>query len=174
MKNFNLPSVSADNLTQLEQMLGNSKTCDYAGEAWLALASGKSPSNLLAYAKTCTARAENEYRQTRAIYVSLNEHRGEGDFTLSEQLAAADPCVLATFRETILHDSAESALELVNRGAQVIGRNTMVTGGKILCRRRGEQIRKVNIDRQLQSESFKQGRIGQGSLFRFDGEIDHA
>jgi hypothetical protein len=174
MNHFNLPNVNSIDLIQLENILQNNQFREFAGEAWLILASGKSPSNLLAYVKICIARVENEHRQKRAVFISLDERQSDDDFSNFEKLAAEDPCELASSRKTVLHNAAEVALDLVNNGAEAIGRCTLVTGGKMLCRRRGEQIRKFNVDKQEQAEIFKRGGQGQGGLFGFDGEVDNA
>jgi len=174
MNKFNLQNANSLDLIQLENILKNKQTRDFAGEAWLTLANGKSPSNLLAYAKTCVARAENEHREMRATFISLDDRHSEDEFSYVDRLAAADPCELSSFRQAILHTAAELSLQLVNEGAHAIACNSLVTGGKKLCKRRGEQIRKNNIDKLVQAESFKQGKNGQGVLFGFDGETDHA
>lgn len=116
------------------------------------------------------ARAQGPRDLRPTAFISLDERLDEGDFSLHERVAAADP---ADFYDHIqqskthqFDQQTECVLSLLGGGAAAIGRGFNRTG------RRGQQIVKEQIQRAADEFGFRVGEKGQGGLFGFDGEVE--
>ena len=174
-----LPNAAAADIKQLSKILRQRP--ELAGEAFEILLKGKSPTSLLGYSIVSERRKNSEKtgsiklkngQKIKPSFVSLDDgERDEEDFSAVEKIAATDPAVIANYRQQTMHGAAESALDLVTAGSLAIGRCALITCGKALGRRRGEQIRAANIQKHEEARSFDEGGKGQGGLFCFDGEV---
>jgi hypothetical protein len=91
----------------------------------------------------------------------------DGFQSLHDLIAAADPPDVLEYRSrwAELDAQSESVLDLMQRGTRCLSLALGVT------QRRIQQRNKKQIDRARSESDFRAGKVGQGGLFGFGGEV---